>query len=46
MKGGPKGGAFDKDLDYDRDILGSNAIIPALEDAFRGMKPGGVRQVC
>ena len=45
-KGGPQGGAFDKDnLDYARVVLGSNSIVPALEQALEGMQPGGVRQV-
>lgn len=44
-KGGPKGGAFDKDLDYDRCVLGSGQIVPGLESAFVGMQPGAVRQV-
>jgi len=44
-KGGPKGGAFDKDLDYDRTVIGSKTVIPALEEALMTMKPGGVRQV-
>ena len=39
-KGGPQGGAFDKDLDYSRSIIGSHTIIPALESAFLSMKPG------
>jgi len=44
-KGGPQGGAFDKDLDYSRTILGSKKIVSALESNFLTMKPGGVRQV-
>lgn len=44
-KGGPQGGAFDKDLDYSRTVLGSGTLVPALEKAFVGMKPGGIRQV-
>ena len=39
-KGGPQGGAFDKDLDYSRSVIGSHTIIPALESAFLSMKPG------
>jgi len=44
-KGGPKGGAFDKDLDYSRAVLGSGTIVKGLDCAFTSMKPGGVRQV-
>ncbi|KAL3807493.1 hypothetical protein ACHAXA_003984 [Cyclostephanos tholiformis] len=44
-KGGPQGGAFDKDLDYFRTVLGSNTIIPGLDSALRTMKVGGIRQV-
>jgi len=44
-KGGPQGGAFDKDLDFRRTILGSHEIVSGLECAFYSMKPGGVRQV-
>jgi hypothetical protein len=42
---GPQGGAFDKDLDYFRTVLGSNTMIPGLDLAFRTMKVGGIRQV-
>lgn len=44
-KGGPTGGAFDKDLDYSRTVIGSHKVVGALEEAFLTMKPGGVRQV-
>ena len=44
-KGGPVGGAFDKDLDLSRTIVGSGTIIKAVEEALMTMKPGGVRQV-
>ena len=44
-KGGPVGGAFDKDLDFSRTIIGSGTMIPAVEEALLTMKPGGVRQV-
>jgi len=44
-KGGPQGGAFDKDVDYFRTVIGSNKIVPGLEQALTTMKPGGVRQV-
>ena len=42
---GPQGGAFDKDLDYDRTVLGSSQVVKGLECAMTGMKPGGIRQV-
>ena len=44
-KGGPQGGAFDKDLDYQRTVVGSGNVVKGLECALRSMKPGGVRQV-
>lgn len=44
-KGGPQGGAFDKDLDYLRTEIGSGKMVPAVEQAFLSMKVGGVRQV-
>jgi hypothetical protein len=44
-KGGPQGGAFDKDLDYYRTVLGSNKMVKGLEEALEGMKVGGIRQV-
>lgn len=44
-KGGPQGGAFDKDLNYFRTTLGSKTLVPGLECALRNMKPGGIRQV-
>lgn len=44
-KGGPQGGAFDKDLDFSRTVIGSHTVVPAVEQAFLSMKPGGVRQV-
>lgn len=44
-KGGPKGGAFDKDLDYSRVVLGTSQIVPGLESAMIGMQMGGVRQI-
>ena len=44
-KGGPQGGAFDKDIDYFRTVVGSNTIVPGLEKAMLTMKPGGIRQV-
>mmetsp|Transcript_13887 Transcript_13887/g.26154 ORF Transcript_13887/g.26154 Transcript_13887/m.26154 type:complete len:292 (-) Transcript_13887:2306-3181(-) len=44
-KGGPAGGAFDKDLDYSRVVIGSGTVIPGVEKALMTMKPGGVRQL-
>lgn len=44
-KGGPVGGAFDKDLDFERTIIGSGAVIPGLEAALQDMTAGCVRQV-
>merc|ERR1719491_1619726 len=34
-KGGPQGGAFDKDVDFYRTILGSKTLIPGLEGSLR-----------
>ena len=44
-KGGPQGGAFDKDVDYSRTVIGSGTVVPGIEKALKCMKPGGVRQV-
>ena len=44
-KGGPQGGAFDKDLDYARTVLGSSTFVPGLERGLAGMSAGGVRQI-
>ena len=44
-KGGPQGGAFDKDVDYQRTVVGSGSVVKGLECALRSMKPGGIRQV-
>eukprot|EP00523_Entomoneis_sp_CCMP467_P012562 CAMPEP_0168790930 /NCGR_PEP_ID=MMETSP0725-20121227/13689_1 /TAXON_ID=265536 /ORGANISM="Amphiprora sp., Strain CCMP467" /LENGTH=266 /DNA_ID=CAMNT_0008841421 /DNA_START=25 /DNA_END=821 /DNA_ORIENTATION=- len=44
-KGGPQGGAFDKDLDYARTVLGSGDFVKGLEMGLAGMRPGGVRQI-
>jgi len=44
-KGGPTGGAFDKELDYSRTVIGSGAMIPALEQALADMEAGSIRQV-
>ena len=42
---GPQGGAFDKELDYFRTVIGSGQVVKGLELAMMDMKPGGVRQV-
>jgi hypothetical protein len=42
---GPQGGAFDKDLDFSRTVIGSGTVVPGVEKALMDMKPGGVRQV-
>lgn len=42
---GPQGGAFDKEINYFRTVLGSHTIIPGLEYALRSMKVGGIRQI-
>lgn len=39
------GGAFDKELDYARTVIGSGAMIPALEEALADMEAGSIRQV-
>lgn len=44
-KGGPQGGAFDKDVDYLRTVLGSGQMVKGLECSFVGMSAGQVRQV-
>lgn len=44
-KGGPQGGAFDKDVDYSRTVLGSGSFVKGLECGMKDMKPGGVRQI-
>ena len=44
-KGGPKGGAFDKDLDFCRTVVGTGGVVKGVEEALVGMKVNGVRQV-
>jgi FKBP-type peptidyl-prolyl cis-trans isomerase len=44
-KGGPQGGAFDKDLDYERAVLGKGKYVRGLEQAMTGMSPGQIRQI-
>ena len=45
LQSGPQGGAFDKDLDYSRTVLGSGKVVKGLECAMTSMRPGGIRQV-
>jgi FKBP-type peptidyl-prolyl cis-trans isomerase len=41
-----KGGSFTgDDKDYLKVRLGSNQVIPAFEEALRGMKVGGIRRI-
>jgi FKBP-type peptidyl-prolyl cis-trans isomerase len=42
---GPQGGAFDKDLDYERTVIGSGKLVKGLELALIDMQAGAVRQV-
>jgi hypothetical protein len=42
---GPQGGAFDKEIDNARTVIGSHGIVKGLESSLVGMKQGGVRQV-
>jgi FKBP-type peptidyl-prolyl cis-trans isomerase len=44
-KGGPQGGAFDKDQEYSRIVIGSHTIVKGMESALKSMKVGGIRQV-
>jgi FKBP-type peptidyl-prolyl cis-trans isomerase len=44
-KGGPQGGAFDKDLDYERTVLGSGKMVKGLESALVGTSPGQILQI-
>jgi FKBP-type peptidyl-prolyl cis-trans isomerase len=44
-KGGPQGGAFDKELDFSRTVVGSGQMVKGVECALRSMRPGGIRQV-
>lgn len=42
----PKGSSFvDDDKDYYRFTLGSNAVIPAIEEAVADMRPGAIRRL-
>lgn len=42
-KGGPQGGAFDKDLDFSRTVIGSGSVVPGVEKALMSMKPGIIK---
>jgi|UPI000581AABB FKBP-type peptidyl-prolyl cis-trans isomerase len=44
-KGGPQGGAFDKEIDYARTVIGSGTMVKGLEGGLVGLQPGGVRQI-
>lgn len=44
-KGGPQGGAFDKDIDFERTVLGSGQMVKGLECAMVGTSPGQVLQI-
>ena len=44
-KGGPQGGAFDKDQEYSRIVVGSHTIVTGMESAIKSMQVGGIRQV-
>ena len=44
-KGGPQGGAFDKNQDYSRTVLGKGEVVKGLELAMQSMKVGGIRQI-
>ncbi|GMH60967.1 hypothetical protein TrRE_jg9393 [Triparma retinervis] len=44
-KGGPTGGAFDKDTDYMRTTIGSGTMVKGLEEGLIGMKQGQIRQI-
>jgi FKBP-type peptidyl-prolyl cis-trans isomerase len=44
-KGGPQGGAFDKELDYERTVIGSGKMVKGLECALVGTSPGQILQI-
>ena len=44
-KGGPQGGAFDKELDYERTVVGSGQMVKGLECALVGTSPGQILQI-
>mmetsp|Transcript_1912 Transcript_1912/g.4062 ORF Transcript_1912/g.4062 Transcript_1912/m.4062 type:complete len:249 (-) Transcript_1912:319-1065(-) len=44
-KGGPQGGAFDKNQDYSRTVIGKGDVVKGLDLAMQSMKVGGIRQI-
>lgn len=44
-RGGPQGGAFDKEQDYNRHVIGKGDLIKGVDLALQSMKVGGIRQV-
>jgi len=44
-RGGPQGGAFDKNQDYSRTVIGKGDVVKGLDLALESMKVGGIRQV-
>lgn len=44
-RGGPQGGAFDKNQDYSRTVIGRGDVVKGVELALQTMKVGGIRQV-
>lgn len=44
-RGGPQGGAFDKNQDYSRTVIGRGDVVKGVELALQSMKVGGIRQV-
>merc|ERR1712127_529258 len=44
-RGGPQGGAFDKNQDYSRTVIGRGEVVKGVELALQSMKVGGIRQV-
>jgi hypothetical protein len=44
-RGGPQGGAFDKNQDYSRHVIGKGDIVKGVDLALQSMKVGGIRQV-
>lgn len=44
-RGGPQGGAFDKNQDYSRIVIGRGDVVKGVDLALQTMKVGGIRQV-
>ena len=44
-KGGPQGGAFDKNQDYSRTTIGKGEVVRGVELGLQSMKVGGIRQI-